>query len=174
MTPWRSSILALTVSAGLAGGATLAAADGLPERGGFPNIPWTWTGYYAGVHIGSADAGFDDGLIGGLQVGRNWQSGKIVYGVEGDISFTDADFIDFFATVRGRVGYLFTPTILGYATAGLGMVNFDHGGDETELVVGLGIEGKLTETTSVRLEYLNFTDTDIDIVRVGVNWKFNW
>src|SRR5262245_22933171 len=46
MTLWRSSLLALAVSAGLIGGATLAAADG--PGGGFPNIPWTWTGFYAG------------------------------------------------------------------------------------------------------------------------------
>jgi outer membrane immunogenic protein len=172
MTLWRSSLRALVVSAGLAGGATLAAADG--PGGGFPNIPWTWTGFYAGVHVGSADTGWDDGLIGGVQVGRNWQSGKIIYGLEGDVSLSDTDFIDWFATVRGRVGYLISPNILAYGTAGLGFVNFDHGGNESEFVVGLGVEGKLTETTSVRLEYLNFTDTDIDMVRVGVNWKFNW
>jgi hypothetical protein len=26
----------------------------------------------------------------------------------------------------------------------------------------------------VRLEYLNFTDSDINVVRAGLNWKFNW
>src|SRR5689334_14608508 len=74
MTLSRSSLLALTVSAALIGGATLAAADG-PSRGGaeWPNIPWTWTGFYAGVHLGSVDAGRDDGLIGGVQFGKNWQ-----------------------------------------------------------------------------------------------------
>jgi outer membrane immunogenic protein len=175
MTMWRSSLLALTAAAGLAGGATLAAADGLPGgRGGeWPNIPWTWTGLYGGVHVGSADAG-DDALVGGVQLGRNWQSGHMVYGIEGDISLSDSDDIDWMGTVRGRLGYLFSPSILGYGTAGLGMINFAHGGDETELVLGLGVEGKLTQATSVRLEYLNFTDSDINVVRAGLNWKFNW
>jgi outer membrane immunogenic protein len=179
MTMLRSSLLALTVAAGLAGGATLAVADGLPSRGGeWPNIPWSWSGLYGGVHVGSANAG-DDALVGGVQLGRNWQNGLMVYGIEGDISLSDSDDIDWMGTVRGRLGYLLSPNILAYGTAGLGFVNFaDHhghgGGDETELVLGLGVEGKLTQATSVRLEYLNFTDTDIDVVRAGVNWKFNW
>jgi outer membrane immunogenic protein len=180
MTLWRSSLLALSVSAGLLGGATLAAADGPGGRGAeWPNIPWTWTGLYGGVHVGSADAGRDDALVGGVQLGRNWQSGKMIYGIEGDVSLSDSDGIDWMGTVRGRLGYLISPSILAYGTAGLGMINFaDHhghgGGDETELVLGVGIEGKLTQSTSVRLEYLNFTDTDIDVIRAGMNWKFNW
>src|SRR5262245_34324256 len=57
MTMWRSSLLAMAVAAGLAGGATLAAADGPSGgRAQFPNIPWTWTGLYVGLHAGSADA----------------------------------------------------------------------------------------------------------------------
>jgi hypothetical protein len=54
------------------------------------------------------------------------------------------------------------------------LVDFDHGGTDAEFVYGLGIEGKLTQTTTVRLEYLGFADSDVDVVRVGVNWKLNW
>lgn len=170
MTLWRSSLLALTVSAGLIGGASLALADG--PAGQWPNVPWTWTGLYGGVHIGTADSGRDDGLIGGVQIGRNWQSGKIVYGLEGDISFSDDDRVDWFGTVRGRLGYLLSPGILAYGTAGLGLIDFERGGTETEFVFGIGVEGKLTNTTTVRLEYLNFNDTDMDVIRAGVNFKF--
>jgi outer membrane immunogenic protein len=173
MTFWRRSLLALTASLGMVAGATLAAADGPGKGGEWPNIPWTWSGLYGGVHIGNADAGWDDGLIGGVQLGRNWQSGKVVYGLEGDISFSDVEGVDWLATVRGRIGYLIAPSILLYGTGGLGMVNFDHG-TETELVLGLGVEGRLTQATTVRLEYVNFTDSDIDVVRVGLNFKFNW
>ena len=106
MTLSRSSLLALTVSTTLIGGATLAAADG-PSRGAeWPNVPWTWTGLYAGAHIGNVDSGRDDGFVGGVQFGRNWQMGQIVYGIEGDISFSGADDIDWIGTVRGRLGYL--------------------------------------------------------------------
>jgi len=173
MKLWQSSLLALAVSTALiGGGATLAAADG-PARGAeWPNIPWTWTGFYAGVHIGNADAGFDDGLIGGIQIGKNWQMGNVVYGIEGDISFSDVDGIDMLGTVRGRLGYLLTPSILAYGTAGLGFIDFERSDVETELVLGLGVEGKLTQMTTVRLEYLNFTDSDVDVLRAGVNFKF--
>jgi outer membrane immunogenic protein len=171
MTLWRSSLLALTVSAGIAGGTTLAAADG-PSRGGeWPNIPWTWSGLYGGVHVGSVDAWFDDGLVGGVQVGKNWQAGKIVYGIEGDFSLSGADSIDWVATARGRVGYLLSPSILAYGTAGFGFVEGWHD-TETDFVYGLGVEGMLTQAASVRLEYLGFSDTDVDVVRVGVNWRF--
>jgi opacity protein-like surface antigen len=98
--------------------------------------------------------------------------GKIVYGIEGDISFSEADSIDWLGTVRGRLGYLLSPGILAYGTAGLGMIDFENHGTETELVLGLGVEGKLTQTTTVRLEYLNFTDTDLDVIRAGVNFRF--
>jgi len=172
MTLWRSSLLALTVSAALIGGASLAKADGPTMGGQWPNIPWTWTGLYGGVHVGSADAGRDDGLIGGVQIGKNWQNGLIVYGLEGDVSFSGADGIDWMGTVRGRIGYLLSPSILAYGTAGLGLIDFERDGTDAEFVYGIGVEGKLTTTTTVRLEYLNFNDTDVDVIRAGVNFKF--
>jgi opacity protein-like surface antigen len=176
MTLWRSSLLALTMSAGLVGGASLAAADGPPDGreygAGWPNIPWTWTGLYGGIHLGGADAGGDDGLIGGFQFGKNWQSGFLVYGVEADISFSDAEDIDWFGTVRGRVGYLLSPIILAYGTAGIGLIEFDGGGSDAEFVYGLGVEGKITNATSLRFEYLTFSDTEVDVIRAGINFKF--
>jgi outer membrane immunogenic protein len=182
MTLWRSSLLALTMSANLVGAATLAAADGLPDRGGggWPNIPWSWTGLYGGVHLGGADAGGnDDGFIGGFQLGKNWQSGHVVYGVEGDISFSDTDNIDWFGTVRGRLGYLLTPSIMAYGTAGIGLIEFadDNGngrdnGSDADFVLGVGLEGKLTDTTSWGVEYLDFSDSETDVFRARMNFRF--
>jgi outer membrane immunogenic protein len=173
MTLGRSSLLALAVVTGLAAGAPIAAADG-PGKG-FLDTPWrSWSGLYGGVNVGSIDAWWDDGFIGGVQLGKNWQSGKIVYGIEGDLSLSGADSVDWVGTIRGRLGYLLSPGILVYGTAGVGFVDFAHGGNETELVLGFGVEGKISETTTLRLEYLNFDDTDIDVVRVGLNWKLNW
>jgi len=104
-----------------------------------------WTGAYFGATVGygfgraglevnrqnrPATAGrWDiDGLVGGVTVGHNWQSGHIVFGVEGDLSaatisgsdtvvgptllcgsgpnptLCTAD-VTALATVRGRVGY---------------------------------------------------------------------
>jgi outer membrane immunogenic protein len=82
-----------------------------------------------------------DGLIGGLQIGYNWQIGtNWLFGFEADIQgsgikgtasearfpqFFDATSttvekkIDWFGTVRARLGVLATPTMLLYATGGL-------------------------------------------------------
>jgi opacity protein-like surface antigen len=166
----RSGLLALTVTAGLMAGASSAVADG--PLGG---TPWhSWSGLYGGVHIGNIDAWWDDGMVGGVQLGKNWQSGKMVYGVEADLSLSGADSVDWTGTVRGRLGYLLNPSVLLYGTAGIGFVDWEHGGVETELVYGLGIEGKLTQATTLRLEYIGYNDSDVDVVRVGVNWKLNW
>ena len=140
-----------------------------------PSVVWPWLvqmGYQrAGWYI---DAWWDSGFVGGLQIGKNWQAGKIVYGIEGDLSLSGTDGIDWVGTLRGRLGYLVNPSILVYGTAGLGFIDFEFGGNETEFVYGLGVEGRLTEATTLRLEYVTFNDTDVDIVRLGVNWKLNW
>ena len=89
-----------------------------------------------------------DGFIGGGQVGYNWQfwNGSAVAGVEADIqgiagssnraavatvagapglpevyvSTTQVSKrLDYIGTVRGRLGWLFTPTLLVYGTGGL-------------------------------------------------------
>jgi outer membrane immunogenic protein len=94
--------------------------------------------------LGSNQGGF----IGGGQIGYNWQFGNVfVAGVEADIqgiagastsasafgagvpaafpgerivSITSVSRrLDYLGTVRGRLGYLVTPTLLAYGTAGL-------------------------------------------------------
>ena len=154
----RTGIILLAAAAivGLAG--TVAMADGSSARHpswpadyGKPSI---WQGVYGGVHIGGVDTGDDDSMIGGVQLGYNWQAGAIVYGVEADMSLSDADNVDWLASARGRVGYLILPNLLLYGTAGLGIVN-DRDTD-TGFAYGVGVEGRLNSTTSARLEYLAY------------------
>src|SRR5262245_51172340 len=146
----RNGAMALAI-AGVALTATPAAAD---DRGGPFGKPWSWQGSYAGLNAGFGE--LDGGFIGG-QIGHNWQNGKVVYGIEADfqLSGMEEEFfgvsvsIDWFATVRGRVGYLVDPNILVYGTAGFAVVrasadvpgfgSVDDTG--TDLVIGLGIEG---------------------------------
>src|SRR5262249_37415949 len=80
-----------------------------------------------------------DGQFVGAQIGWTWRSGLIVYGVEVDIqgglresitgTFPNPDGIipidgtaslgvDWFATLRGRLGVLVNPNLLVYATGG--------------------------------------------------------
>jgi outer membrane immunogenic protein len=82
-----------------------------------PFVP-TWQGFYIGGHVGYGEADFDveqrldyfddfnaalndsysfgsslspNGLLGGAQAGYNWQVNSLVFGIEGDVSFTDWD-----------------------------------------------------------------------------------
>ena len=78
------------------------------------------------------------------------------------------------ASARGRLGYLIQPRILVYGTAGLGFVNDRE--TDTGFVYGLGVEGKLSETMSARLEYLAFANDSAhrdgaSVVRAGLNIK---
>jgi opacity protein-like surface antigen len=162
-----------------------------------------WQGLYAGVHVGIGDG---DGFVGGGQIGHNWVSGRIVYGIEGDFSFSDIGeeasgcipgagcvfagaSLDWLATVRGRVGYLIDPRILAYATAGFGIASWsaeagvsgpggsmrvELDGTETDFVYGLGVEGKISEIMTARIEYFGFGDFDVDIVRLGLNFRLGW
>jgi len=97
--------------------------------------------------------------------------------------------LDWLATVRGRTGYLLDPRILAYATAGVGIASWSAEagisgcnlpecpeiklrGGETDFVFGLGVEGKISETMSARVDFLSGGDLDADIVRAGLNFKF--
>jgi opacity protein-like surface antigen len=108
---------------------------------------YNWAGFYIGAYVGadwgSANFTFLDdgaataprfaGFLGGGEVGYNYQLGKWVFGVEGDLAWTNAHGaracpIGFFAncesnmnwlsTVTGRIGYAYWDRLLIYAKAG--------------------------------------------------------
>jgi outer membrane immunogenic protein len=186
MESLRRCAIALAALVGAAAAAMPALADGgwaTTSRSDYPSI---WQGVYFGLHLGQGESGPADGIVGGGQIGYNWQNGPIVFGLEADASYADISesfgpfeaSIDFLGTVRGRLGYLVTPNILVYGTAGFGVVSgsgsvggFSFDESETDLVFGLGVEGKFARNMSVRLEYLTFGDLDVDVVRAGLNFK---
>lgn len=193
----RKGVIALAVLVSTAVASMPAAADGGPPPDGayYPSI---WQGFYAGVHIGFGDG---DGVLGGGQLGYNWQSGRVVYGVEADFAVSSIEeevracssfacahasaSLDWLATVRGRVGYLIDPRILAYATAGFGIASWSAeagisgcpecriklDGRESDFIFGLGVEGKISETMSARVDFLTGGDVDADVVRAALNFK---
>jgi outer membrane immunogenic protein len=138
-----------------------------------------------------------EGAFGGGQIGYNIQRDRLVYGIEFDIQaadikgsksseasadegdvITDAQVkssLDWFGTLRGRVGYLFGNSLL-YATGGLafGGVNdslsmtanrtypYEHDSSDvasknttlTGYAVGGGFETPLTPSLTFKAEYL--------------------
>jgi outer membrane immunogenic protein len=196
----RKGVMALAVLVSTAAVSISAAADGGPPRA-YPDgayYPSIWQGLYAGVHIGFGDG---DGVLGGGQVGYNWQSGGVVYGFEADFALSSIEeevracgpfacahasaSLDWLATVRGRVGFLIDPRILAYATAGFGIASWsaeagitscpecriELDGRETDFVFGLGVEGKISETMSARVDFLSGGDVDADVFRAALNFK---
>jgi outer membrane immunogenic protein len=108
-------------------------------------------------------------FIAGGQAGYNWQSGRFVAGVEGDISWTglnqtrfttkvmtpplagvmshgEAMREDWIATIRGRVGFTVTPAFLVYATGGLAVANVQLVGSNSFLVTPDVYAGNFDDT----------------------------
>jgi outer membrane immunogenic protein len=186
------------ISAGLLG-LTLASAVALPagaaDFGGYKGAPPPyvvvplWNGFYAGVNGGggeSANNGFlsPSGGFGGGQIGYNWQGiwyPNLVLGIEADIQgsgISDSgtfgninveNSLNWFGTVRGRVGYAVGPTLF-YFTGGFAFgeveskerflgggnafgVPFDATETQTGYVLGGGVEYKFNPAWSVKGEY---------------------
>jgi outer membrane immunogenic protein len=132
------------------------------------------------------------GGFGGGQIGYNWQRDHLVFGVEADIQGADisdkvttsptslpglrgadrfgnvASSLDWFGTVRGRLGYSFDRALI-YATGGFAYggakdslfyndtfghtLNLNKDDTLTGYVVGGGVEYKINPAWSVKAEY---------------------
>ncbi|WP_158625980.1 outer membrane protein [Arsenicitalea aurantiaca] len=176
-----------------------------------------WTGAYVGVHAGYGWGSFDepddatpewandiDGWLAGVQAGYNVNLDGVVLGVEGDIAWADigseeftrdglAGSIDWIGTIRGRVGFA-ADAFLIYGTAGVAFAGADLLDDpdadsntHTGWVVGAGVEAMVTESVSLKAEYLyhdfgtqeydfNGDTDDVDFqvstVKIGLNFHF--
>jgi outer membrane immunogenic protein len=175
MVVLRRNLFGLAVLGGLSLSATAALADGTRSAPNYYDRPSIWGGLYGGLSLGKIDTDHDDGIVGGVQLGYNWQANQFVYGVEGDISVSNSDSIDWLGSLRGRLGYLIQPNLLVYGTAGLGFVSASE--TDTGFVWGLGVEGKFTPTMSARVEYLSFNNDSVhgdgaNVIRAGLNFKF--
>jgi len=158
-----NKIILATVLAGLGSTAALAADLGARTYTKAPAMMATvsnWSGFYIGGNVGygwdsggtdilpsatdfgltaATVAGEPKGVIGGGQIGYNWQWGAVVAGVETDIqgsgvkgtsrtaltnslgptSASSISDLSWFGTLRGRFGVAVTPDLLLYGTGGL-------------------------------------------------------
>ncbi|ARN79923.1 outer membrane protein [Methylocystis bryophila] len=103
--------------------------------------------------------------------------------------------LNYLGTVRGRAGWLFTPTLLVYGTAGFaygGVQAWGQNNLRTGWTAGGGLEWMFAPNWSAKIEYL-YADLSsggqnggsgwnwgyhfhpqLNIVRAGVNYHFNW
>lgn len=156
-----------------------------------------------GVSTRSADtSGGNVGLYGGVNasVGANF-----VVGAEADINYSGENGTsvnggkayragsDWNGTVRGRVGVAFD-RIMPYATGGIAFVDNGVRGNgssssstEVGMALGAGVEGKITDRVSAKLEYMYLgtpdgshnlgkqkveSDQSSNILRLGAAYKF--
>jgi outer membrane immunogenic protein len=147
---------------------------------------YNWTGFYFGANGGGGwghsfwsaqptGVGLSGGQVGGT-AGYNWQIGRAVLGIEGDIDWsglqgtgtsaacplgcTTSD--SWLSTVRGRVGYAFD-RFLPYVTGGLAVGDIHAatpglvGGTSSNAgwTIGAGLEVALPGNWSAKAEYLH-------------------
>ena len=189
----RLSLAALGALAVMTMMSSANAAD-LPRRHAMPvkapvyEAPYSWTGFYIGINGGGGFGhsnwsnalgtnGFspDGGVVGGT-VGYNYQMGQTVFGLEGDVDWSDIRGTttggvctgtscetrnQWLATTRGRLGYAFgrfMPYVTGGAAfgdikasaAGLGSQTTTRAG----WTVGGGLEASIAGPWSAKVEYL--------------------
>ena len=171
---------------------------------------YNWTGCYIGVEGGGAwgrarDTSLDprfpgeitgpfslSGVLVGGTVGCNYQVDRIVFGIEGDLSWTNKRGSTFaippfltssfgevreswIGTVRGRLGYAFADRWLLYVTGGLAAttakltitdalfgINASESQSKAGWTIGGGVEAALDRNWTAKVEYLY-----VDYGRIG-------
>jgi outer membrane immunogenic protein len=189
-----------------------------------PMPSFNWSGFYYGGHFGggidqdsttitsntlalslllrsgtipSSVPSNPSGPLGGLQLGYNYQLGKMVYGVEADLSLaaiegksttitngflpfatyttTAKQNLQWFSTLRGRLGFTQTNNLLIYGTGGLALgwstynmdvhrtavlLNYDIPASANVLkagwTLGFGAEYAMKDRWSFKAEYLYY------------------
>lgn len=168
-----------------------------------------WSGLYLGAHGGYGWARDSDpstsGWAGGLHAGYNLQLGSALIGIEGDYSWASlsgsgaviglpvSTDIDSFWSIRGRLGWTLSKSVMIYGTAGYGgfstsvraVVNglsLAGSADFSGLVAGGGAELLLTRNLMLRAEGLYYMGDgsgiasgsagDVTVLRAGLSYKF--
>ncbi len=178
--------LAVVTTMASANAADLPRRNALPVKAPVFAAPYNWSGAYIGINGGGgwgrsdfsapvATSSFNTsgGLVGGT-LGYNYQVGQAVFGLEGDIDWSDIkgstacgagqrceNRNNWLGTTRGRIGYAFD-RYLPYVTGGLafgGVKNSVSGSGDSSTTkagyaLGGGIEAAINGPWSAKVEYL--------------------
>mgnify|MGYP000190132574 CR=1 FL=1 len=145
-----------------------------------------WTGFYVGGEVGYADFNAtpgpsDDGLIGGLILGYDYDLGNnFVVGGGLDYDWADLDDLDDVFRAKLRGGFKIGNGLL-YGTGGYTMASTDSSGTDDGYVVGGGYEHMFTESLSMGAEILyhdygsfNNSGSDLDGTTAQVRAAFRF
>jgi outer membrane immunogenic protein len=196
--------LSVLTTVGAANAADIARRQAMPTKA-IPYVQgYNWTGGYVGLNGGYGFGRSDDsapfasggfrtsgGVVGGT-LGYNYQVGQAVFGVEGDIDWSNirgsatcgAGFScetknSWLSTARGRVGYAFD-RFMPYVTGGLAVGDIKSSvagvGSSTNTkagyAVGGGVEAALAGPWTAKVEYL-YADLGRGSSILGSDTKFN-
>jgi outer membrane immunogenic protein len=197
--------LALVSMAGAAQAADIARRQVMPVKAPAYVQAYNWTGAYIGINggggwgrsdasapFGSGGFNTSGGLVGGT-LGYNWQAGQAVFGVEGDLdwsnirgsstcgggAFSCETKNQWLGTARGRIGYAFD-RFMPFVTGGLavGDIKSTVGGvgssDTTKAgwTVGGGLEAAISGPLTAKIEYL-YADLGRANSVLGSDTRFN-
>jgi outer membrane immunogenic protein len=163
-----------------------------------------FTGLYAGIAVAPSIGSFNGtnvdvgetsqsrlhGTMGGLEAGYNWQTGGLVLGIEAEQNFGGVRYkTDMFGiptstdvtglgSVRGRIGWAAAPSLMIFATGGLGWGNDKISGsafggsssyskEVTGFAGGAGLEYKLDRNWSLKGEWIRYELGSVDLTPVG-------
>jgi len=191
--------LATVTMMGAANAADIARRQAMPTKAPAYYAPYNWTGFYVGINggggwgksdwdaaTGSSNRDTSGALVGGT-IGYNYQVGQAVFGVEGDIDWSNLRGSSsavpcttscetrnsWLGTARGRVGYAFD-RFMPYITGGAAFGNVDAtspgatGASSTQVgwAAGAGIEFAVMNNITAKVEYLHY---DLGSFTCGLN-----
>ncbi|MEN5298713.1 outer membrane protein [Brucella sp. TWI559] len=167
-----------------------------------------WSGNYIGAQIGASSSRVPGpftnrtGLLGGAVIGKNMQSGNLVFGGELEGNFAEAEHRignggslqqSWNGNAKGKVGYAIDKTLI-YGTAGYGVTKFKAKDATTSApgwqggaLIGAGVEQAISGPISVKAEYdfQRFNDVKSKVngvtqynnlknhsIKAGVNYRF--
>ena len=143
-----------------------------------PALANDWTGFYAGINLGSVDVdtsvpgvGNDDTSYG-VHVGYDYDLGNWVVGAEFEYDWTDVQLIpgavsvDSVMRFKGKVGYDLGSTLL-YFAAGSAEADVAGLGDDWGGFYGVGIAYQVSSQASLSLEILEHDFNNI--AGTGIN-----
>jgi outer membrane immunogenic protein len=172
-----ASAAMMTLGVTSASAADLSSGKKMPYKALPYMQTYNWSGFYLGINGGggwgdSDSSGKFGGLVGGT-VGYNYQVSQAVFGLEGDIDWSDlsrnrncAAFScetrnNWLSTVRGRLGYAFD-RFMPYVTGGVAFGDIktsvagigDSSATKTGWTVGGGLEAAIAGPWTAKVEYL--------------------